>query len=123
MVIALAKPGSQFLLVMIPAAIFIVGTVALAVALRGRRWREPDLEDRTIRFDERVRANMDRSRRIALQAIYAAQVPLMPLATYAQPDPASVNMAVVGMALLTMASGGTAFFASYLHCSRRDAHG
>ncbi len=122
-VIALVRPGLQISYLMAPALVFVLAVVGLNVALRGREWSRTDMEDRRIASDERVRANADRSRKAALQAIYFAQLPLMPLAAYLQPDPASVEVAVVGMALLTMSAGATTFFLSYLWRSRCDASG
>jgi hypothetical protein len=39
------------------------------------------------------------------------------------PAAPTVSTSVVGMAILTMASGGTAFFATYLLRSRHPANG
>jgi hypothetical protein len=123
MIVALILPGLLFALLFTPPAVFIVSMIALDVALRGRAWRRHDLEDRRIWTDERVKANADRSRRMALRAVYVVQVPLMFVAAYAQPDPPSVETATLGMAMLTMACGAATFFASYLRYSWLDAHG
>jgi hypothetical protein len=72
--------------------------------------------------DEWVQANVNRSRKVALQSIYAMQVPLMFFVAYLPAAP-TVSTSVVGMAILTMASGGTAFFATYLLRSRHPADG
>lgn len=123
MIVALLRPGVQVGLVITPGLVFIVSMVALNVALRGRSWRHPDFEERRIWSDERIKANADRARRTALHGLYLAQVPLIPLVVYAQPEPASAEAAATGMALLTMAAGGATFFGSYLRLSWLDAHG
>lgn len=123
MMIALMRPGLRLSYLLAPALVFIVATLALNLTLRGRAWTQPDSEEVRITRDERVRANADRSRRTALSAIYLAQVPLIPLVPYLQPDPPSVETTAVAMALLTMSLGSAAFFAAYLWRSRLDAHG
>ena len=123
MVIALMQPGLRFSYLLAPALVFILATLVLNLALRGRAWTRPDSEELRINRDERVRANADHSRRTALKAIYLAQVPLIPLVAYLQADPPSVEATAVAMALLTMSVGSTAFFTAYLWRSRLDAHG
>ena len=122
MIVALVRPGPQTALVVAPTVVFMVAMIALDVALRGRRWRRPDPEDARIARDEWVRTNIGRARWVALIAIWAAQAPLMFLVAYLPPDP-TVGKSVVGMSLLTMVSGGTGFFASYLIYSRQAFDG
>ena len=122
MIVALMRPSFQVGIVLAPALVFIVASIGLNVALRGRRWPRPAAEERLIGSDEWVQANINRSRRIALLSIYTAQVPLMFLVAYVPADP-TVSTSVVGMAILTMVSGGSAFFASYLLHSRQHTDG
>ena len=61
-----------------------------------------------------------RARRVALNAIWIGQVPLMFAVAYLPPDP-TVESSVIGMAMLTMVLAGTGFFASYLIYSRQPA--
>ena len=123
MTLALMRPGDQMWLGVPIALVLIPAMVALDIALGGRLWRRPDSEDRRIGRDEWVRANMDRSRRIALNAVFIAQVPLMFFVAYLQPDPPTVGESVVGMAMLTMVVASATFYASYLHYSGQDADG
>lgn len=123
MTLALIRPGDQMGLGVPMALVLIPALVALDVALGGRLWRRHDPEDRRIVRDEWVRANMDRSRKIALNVVFIVQVPLMFFVAYLQPDPPTVGESVVGMAMLTMVAGSATFYASYLHYSRQDADG
>jgi hypothetical protein len=116
-VLALIRPGEHASYMVVPALVFLGATLALRFLLGGG-WS--DLEYRRIVRDEWVRSNMDRARKTALLAIYIAQVPLVFLVPYL--DPTRDN-AVVGMALLTMAVGGAAFFGSYLIYVRQNADG
>jgi predicted anti-sigma-YlaC factor YlaD len=122
MIFSLVRPGIHVGLLMIPALVFIIASVGLNIALRGWGGPSPIHDDRQVARDEWVQANINRSRRIALQSIYAAQVPLMFFVAYV-PSMPTVSTSVVGMAILTMASGSTAFFASYLLHSRLHSDG
>jgi predicted anti-sigma-YlaC factor YlaD len=121
-IFALLRPGLGVGVVVAPALVFLAATLGLNIALRGRGWARPDVEDRRIGRDEWVGTNINRAHRVALLAVYAAQVPLMLLVVHAPPDPA-VSASVVAMALLTMSSGGAAFFTSYLLASRQQTDG
>jgi len=120
-ILALVRPGIQTAILTIPF-VFVLAGIALRFTLRGRRWTRPDPEDNRIMRDEWVRRNYERARRIALRAIWMAQAPLMFLVAYIPPDP-TVGGSVVGMAMLTMATGGTAFLGSYLVYSREPSDG
>jgi hypothetical protein len=122
MILALMRPGVQTSLVVVPALVFMAGSVALSIALRGRRWPRPTPEDRVIGRDEWVSANINRSRRFALAAVCFGQVPLMLFVAYVQPDP-TVGSSVLGMAMLTLVTGNVTFFGSYLLYSRQPADG
>jgi hypothetical protein len=117
MVFALIRPGIQVGILLAPALVFIIASVGLNIALRGWEWPHPTVDDRHVGRDEWVQANVNRARQIALHSIYIVQVPLMFFVAYVPAVP-TVSTSVVGMAILTMASGGTAFFASYLFHSR-----
>ena len=120
-VLALMRPGIQMATMAVPV-VFVLALIALHVALRGRRWHRPDPEDNRIMDDEWVRGNFERARRIALRGVWMAQGPLMFLVAYVPPDP-TVGGAVTGMAGLTLATGGVAFFGSYLIYSREPSDG
>jgi hypothetical protein len=118
MIIVLIRPGIQLGILLAPAVVFILASAGLNIALRRRTWRRLATDYRHMGRDEWVQANINHSRKIALHSIYALQVPLMLLVTYI-PDVPTVATSVAGMAILTMASGSTAFFASYLLHSRQ----
>lgn len=122
MIPPLLRPGLGVGTLVAPAVVFIAASIGLERALRGRRWPRPDTEDRRIGRDEWVQANFNRSRRIALLAIFTVQVPLIFVVAYVPASP-TVSTSVVGMALLTMSSGSVALFASYLLFSRQHANG
>jgi hypothetical protein len=121
-IVGLIRPGSQASVVLVPTAVFLLISFALGIALRGRRWLRFDPEDRIIQADEWVRANTERARRVALMTVWLAQGPLMFFVAYIPPDP-TVGGSVTGMAGLTMALAGIAFFGSYLVFSRVPSDG
>jgi hypothetical protein len=120
-IVFLLRPGMQLGLLLAPAVVFVGATVGLNIVLRGWTWPR-NTPTTCVARDEWVQANVNRSRRVSLQTIYAVQVPLMFLVAYVPTVP-TVSMSVVGMALLTMASGSIAFFSSYLLHSRQHVDG
>jgi len=122
MIFSLIRPGIHVGILLAPALVFIMAMVVLNIALCGWEWPHSTAEDRYVGRDEWVQANVNRARKSALHSIYAAQVPLMFFVAYVPAVP-TVSVSVVGMAILTMASGGTAFFASYLFHSRQHIDG
>lgn len=122
MIFALIRPGMQLGILLVPALVFIIATAGLNIALRGWVRPRPTTASRHMGQDEWVQANVNRSRKTALLSIYTAQVPLMFLVPYIPVVP-TVATSVAGMAILTMASGSTAFFASYLFHSRQHTDG
>jgi hypothetical protein len=120
MVLALFRPGLNIGLLLTPALVFTVASVGLNLLLN--RSGRMTVDYRALGRDEWVQANVNRSRKVALQSIYMVQVPLMFFVAYLPAAP-TVSTSVVGMAILTMASGGTAFFGTYLLRSRHLANG
>ena len=122
MTLSLLNPERRTALVVVPAAVFVLASVTLGIAVRGRRWPRLAPEDRRILTDEWVRMNIERARKISLRTVWLAQGPLMFLVAYLPSDP-TVGTSVIGMASLTIAAAGTAFFGSYLVFSRETGDG